>query len=191
MKSFAAVTLACLMVSTSAFTGPTLATRAIGNPFAKKKAAPPAPVKNAPPASTGYPSFASDAAKIKFNVSGGGNYAPPSPYKVPDFSDARLQIERDPAFYAEAAKTRKTAFSRNNEYVFEDGLTVIERDQRRTIPGFLSGSAKSQADKSTIRDDLEIDTLIFGLDPDRFQLLFIAVFGLFALIGGLSGNLNF
>jgi hypothetical protein len=54
----------------------------------------------------------------------------------------------------------------------------------------LTGSAKSQADVSTIRDDLEGDSLIFGLDPDRFQLLFITVFGLFTLVGCLSGNLN-
>ena len=145
----------------------------------------------APPASKGYPSIADSAGKIKFNVAGGGNKAPPSGYKVPNFADARLQIDRDPAFYAEAAKTRTTAFSRTNDYVYEDGLTVIERQQRASIPAFLSGSARSQIDKSSIRDDLEVDTLIFGLDTDRFQLLFLAVFGLFTLVGSLSGNLNF
>ena len=138
-----------------------------------------------------YPSIAKEASKISFNISGGGNKAPGTPYPVPNFADPRLQIERDPEFYAEAAKKRTTAFSRNQEYVYEDGLTVIERDQRAKIPGFLTGSAKSQADLSTIRDDVEIDTLIFGLDTDRFQLLFIAVFGLFTLVGCLSGNLNF
>jgi len=156
-------------------------------PVAKASATAP----SSPPASKGYPSTAKEMAGIKFNVSGGGNKAPGSPYPVPNFADPRLQIERDPAFYAAAAKTRKSAFSGNNEYAFEDGLTVIERQQKATIPGFLSGSARSQIDKSAIRDDLVADQLIFGLDPDRFQLLFIAVFGLFALIGGLSGNLNF
>lgn len=38
MKSVAVVTLA-LLASASAFTAPHMATRAIGNPFAKKKAA--------------------------------------------------------------------------------------------------------------------------------------------------------
>lgn len=41
MKSFAVVTLACMLATASAFTAPTMATRAIGNPF--KKAAAPAP----------------------------------------------------------------------------------------------------------------------------------------------------
>jgi len=147
--------------------------------------------QQAPPSSQGYPSIATAAAGIKFNVSGGGNKAPPGGYQTPNFADARLQIVRDPAFYAEAAKTRKTAFSRSNEYVFEDGLTAIERSQKASIPAFLSGSARSQIDKSAIRDDVAVDTLIFGLDTDRFQLLFLAVFGLFTLVGSLSGNLNF
>ncbi|GFH48763.1 hypothetical protein CTEN210_05239 [Chaetoceros tenuissimus] len=191
MKSVAVVTLACMLATASAFTAPTMATRAIGNPFKKAAAPAPAPAAtSAPPASQGYPSIADSASKIKFNISGGGNKAPPTPYQVPNFADSRLQIERDPEFYKEAAKTRKTAFSRNQEYVFEDGLTEIERKQRATIPGFLTGSAKSQIDESAIRDDVEVDTLIFGLDTDRFQLLFIAVFGLFTLVGSLSGNLN-
>jgi len=107
-------------------------------------------------------------------------------------SDPAKQIERDPAFYAEAAKTRKSKAFRGvtGEYVFDDGLTDLERKQRATIPMFLTGSANSQKDVSTIRSDIETDDLIFGLDPDRFQLLFIAVFGLFTLVGCLSGNLN-
>lgn len=174
-----------------------MATRAVGKKVAKKvakkgkKEVAAVSSKKAPPASKGYPSFADAASKISFSASGGGNKAPPSPYKVPNFADERLQLERDPAFYAEAAKTRTTAFSRSQEYAFDDGLTVLEREQRSTLPTFLTGSAKSQKDVTAIRDDLEVDTLIFGLDTDRFQLLFIAVFGLFTLVGSLSGNLNF
>lgn len=188
MKSFAVLALA-LLASVNAYTAPTMATRAVGK-GGKTKAVPKSSSKS-PPESKGYPSFADAASKISFSVSGGGNKGPGTPYKVPDFSDPRLQVERDPEFYAAAAKTRKTAFSRSNEYVFEDGLTDLERKQRTTIPAFLTGSAKSQIDASSIRDDVEVDTLIFGLDTDRFQLLFITIFGLFALVGGLSGNLNF
>ena len=36
MKSFAVVSLACMLASASAFTAPTMATRAVGNPFARK-----------------------------------------------------------------------------------------------------------------------------------------------------------
>eukprot|EP00980_Cylindrotheca_fusiformis_P023649 scaffold10700_cov108-Cylindrotheca_fusiformis.AAC.13 len=41
------------------------------------------------------------------------------------------------------------------EYVYDDGLSELERKQRKEIPAFLTGSAKSSADASTIRDDLE------------------------------------
>lgn len=142
-----------------------------------------------PPASRGYPSFAEQASKVKFPIAG-PNRAPPVIFKVPDFSDPRLQIKRDPEFYAKAAKTRVSAFTGPKEYVYEDGLTVLERTQRSTLPSFLTGSAKSQADLSTIRSDISTDNLIFGLDPDRFQLLFISIFGLFTLVGCLSGNLQ-
>jgi len=50
MKSVAVVTLACLLASASAFTTAPMATRAVGNPFAKGKAAAAkkaAPVKKA------------------------------------------------------------------------------------------------------------------------------------------------
>ena len=82
-----------------------------------------------------------------------------------------------------------TRLAKKQEFVYEDGLTELERKQRVTIPGFLTGSAKSQIDSTSIRDDIEpVD--YFGLSADRFQLLFISVFGLFTLVGCLSGNLK-
>jgi len=68
---------------------------------------------------------------------------------------------------------------------------VIERKQKKSLPAFLSGSAKSQIDATAIRGDLQADKLLFGLDADRFQLLFIAIFGLLALVGSLSGTVTF
>jgi len=65
------------------------------------KAAPKA--RKPPPASKGYPML---DLGIKFKLSGGGNKAPSGGFSVPDFSDPKLQIKRDPAFYAAAAKTR-------------------------------------------------------------------------------------
>lgn len=54
---------------------------------------------------------------------------------------------------------------------------------------FLSGSARSQVDKSAIVGEIDgVD--YFGLSADRFQLLFISVFGIFTLVGCLSGNLK-
>ena len=101
-----------------------------------------------------------------------------------------MQKERDPAFYAAAAKTRVAPFSsKGKEYVIDDGLTFLERQQRSIAPSFLTGSAKSQAKTEAIRDDVVAEDF-FGLGADRFQLLFITVFGLFGLVGCLSGNLN-
>ena len=76
------------------------------------------------------------------------------------------------------------------DFAYDDGLTDLERKQRATIPIFLTGSAKSQADPSAI-SDVEIQGVdYFGLSADRFQLLMISVFGLFTLVGSLSGNLK-
>jgi len=204
------VVLLAIVASASAFTGPMMATRAIKpkkaapkkglfakkaapkkaapkkGPFAKKAVAKAAPVKNAPPASAGYPSFADKASSFKISgISGGGNKGPQNIWTVPDFSDPKLQKERDPAFYAAAAATRLT---KAKEFVYEDGLTELERTQKATIPLFLTGSAKSQVDQSAIVGDIEgVD--YFGLSSDRFQLLMISIFGLFTLVGSLSGNL--
>jgi len=165
--------------------------RAAPKKAAPKKAASKKVVeKKAPPVSKGYPSFASKAASVAFNVKTSGN-APPKGYKQPFYGQAGLQFERDPAVWAAAAQTRTSPLSNKNiDYAYDDGLTVIERTQRDKLPAFLTGSAKSQADVSTIREDLEADSLIFGLDPDRFQLLFITVFGLFTLVGCLSGTVQ-
>jgi hypothetical protein len=75
-------------------------------------------------------------------------------------------------------------------FAYDDGLTELERKQRATIPAFLTGSAKSNADVSTIRRDIEEQEYPFGLDSDRFQLLFISIFGLFTLVGCLSGSIQ-
>jgi len=143
------------------------------------------------PASQGYPSFSRQSENWKpfAKISGGGNKAPPKYLTVPDFSNPALQIKRDPAFYAAAAADRKAKLA-GSEFAFDDGLTELERKQRKTIPTFLTGSAKSAADKSTIRSDIVAEQFAFGLSADRFQLLFITVFGLFTLVGSLSGNLK-
>jgi len=158
-----------------------------GKAPAKAKAAPKA--RAAPPASQGYPSFAEAAMSFKLpNISGGGNKASTFTLITPDFSNPKLNIERDPAFYAAAAKQRLV--KKVGSFVIDDGLTILERQQRTIAPSFLTGSAKSRADVSTINADVVGDEFLFGLSADRFQLLFITVFGLFTLVGALSGRLN-
>mmetsp|Transcript_24464 Transcript_24464/g.48728 ORF Transcript_24464/g.48728 Transcript_24464/m.48728 type:complete len:219 (+) Transcript_24464:29-685(+) len=157
---------------------------------APKKVAPKKKVagKKGPPESKSYPML---NLKVQFkNVSGGGNKGPNGGFSVPDFSDPKLQITRDPAFYAAAAKTRGAD---NNVFDYDDGLTLLERNQRKNSQKtFLTGGARSQIDASAIRDDIDQSVVdsFFGLDADRFQLLFISIFGVFTLVGSLSGNLK-
>lgn len=140
--------------------------------------------QSAPPASKGYPSFAEAAQNFRLgNISGGGN----KKYE-PVFIHPTINTAPVPAFdYKEAAKSRSI---KATEFVYEDGLTDLERKQRATLPAFLTGSAKSNADTTAIRDDIEFEEFAFGLDSDRFQLLFITFFGLFTLVGCLSGNVS-
>merc|ERR1712238_296972 len=156
--------------------------------FVKKQVA----KKTGPKQSGDYISFADAASKIKFvGYDGGGNKPVPAGFAVPDFSVPSLQKTHDPSFYAAAAKRRKDIFSSSKtDFAYDDGLTAIERKQKGSLDKFLAGSAKNVNDKSKMRNDVVADTLIFGLSPDRFQLLFIAVFGVFSLVGALSGNLN-
>jgi hypothetical protein len=152
-------------------------------PVAKVAAAVSAP--KPPPVSQGYPSFADKAQNFKLgSISGGGNRS-----VKPVFVHPTINTKPAPSFdYKELGKKR---LSKNQEFVFEDGLTELERKQRATIPAFLTGSAKSQADPSTIRDDIVAQEYPFGLNGDRFQLLFISFFGLFTLVGCLSGTIKF
>jgi len=141
-----------------------------------------------PPASKGYPSFAAKAQNFKL---GKGRISGGAAGKViePVFIHPIVNTDPVPDFdYKEAAKARKTP--QQQETVFDDGLTVIERRQKKTLPAFLSGSARSRVKKSEIRTDINDDIYPFGLDGDRFQLLFISVFSLFTLVGALSGSVT-
>lgn len=141
--------------------------------------------RKAPPASKGYPSFAEKAQAYRLGKISGGAAG-----KViqPVFVHPTVNNAPPPSFdYKLAAKAR---LSKNAVFVYDDGLTELERKQRATIPAFLTGSAKSSKIKSEVRKDIEEQEYPFGLSGDYFQLLFISVFGLFTLVGSLSGSLQ-
>jgi len=144
-----------------------------------------ASASKAPPASKGYPSFAAKAQNFKLGkgrISGGAA----GKEITPVFIHPTVNNEPAPSFdYKEAAKARKTP--QTQDYVYDDGLTVIERKQSKTIPAFLTGSARSRVEAEAPRDDIEEQLYPFGLSGDRFQLLFITLFSLFTLVGSLSG----
>lgn len=167
---------------------------------AKKKAAPKkaAPKKQfqlkgataskPPPASKGYPSFAAKTQNFKL---GGGKISGGAAGKtiVPVFVHPTVNNEPVPSFdYKEAAKARKTP--QMQEFVYDDGLTELERRQKKTIPAFLTGSARSKVEAEAVRTDIEVTEYPFGLSADRFQLLFISIFSLFTLVGCLSGSVS-
>jgi len=141
-----------------------------------------------PPPSKGYPSFAAKAQNFRLgkgNISGGAA----GRNIVPVFVHPTLNNEPIPSFdYKEAAKARKTP--QTQEFVYDDGLTVLERKQKKTIPAFLTGSARSKVEAEPVRNDIILTEYPFGLSADRFQLLFISLFSLFTLVGCLSGSVQ-
>lgn len=146
-----------------------------------------ATANKAPPASKGYPSFAAKAQSFKL---GKGKISGGAAGKViePVFVHPTVNTSPPPSFdYKEAAKARKTP--QTQETIFDDGLTVLERKQKKTIPAFLTGSARSKVEPDA-RDDVELQIYPFGLSGDRFQLLFITLFSLFTLVGCLSGTVQ-
>ena len=140
-----------------------------------------------PPASKGYPSIAAKAQAFSFGgkISGGAAGKVITPVFVHPTVNTNPVVQFD---YKEAAKARKTP--QTVDFVYDDGLTIIERKQKKIIPAFLTGSARSRVEKSEIRTDIGEDIYPFGLTGDRFQLLFISIFSLFALVGCLSGNVS-
>jgi len=141
-----------------------------------------------PPPSKGYPSLAAKAQNFRLgkgNISGGAA----GRNIVPVFVHPTLNNEPIPSFdYKEAAKARKTP--QTQEFVYDDGLTLLERKQKKTIPAFLTGSARSKVEAEPVRNDIELSEYPFGLSADRFQLLFISLFSLFTLVGCLSGSVQ-
>jgi len=140
-----------------------------------------------PPESKGYPSFADQVQSFRLGrISGGGNKSINPVFIHPTVNDAAA-----PSFdYKQLGKQRLAKIK--NDFVYDDGLTELERRQRTTIPAFLTGGAKTfkNVDKTAITNDLQISDYPFGLNGDQFQLLFISIFGLFTLVGCLSGSIK-
>ena len=74
----------------------------------------------------------------------------------------------------------KTKQQKKVDYIYEDGLTELERKQRKTQPNFLSGSAKSQIDVDSIRPELADVGNSWTLSPQ--QTLIANCVGLIVLL---------
>ena len=209
MKSIAAV-VSLLLASSSAFSPP-FATRAVAkapakvaakpvakkvadakpapkvmaSPFAKFAAKPAAKVVAKPAAKVVAKAVAKPVVKVVAKPVA-KVVAKPVAKKValakPAFTLPSLKgkVPPKPTIKLSAPSTQRT--KKLGTFVYDDGLTVLERRQRGTPTAtFLTGSAKSRADKSTIRTDLSVGESYF-FSPYDTSILFVFSFVLVSLI---------
>jgi hypothetical protein len=78
---------------------------------------------------------------------------PSKPNALANFlSDAKRKAPPKPKFSVKAPPASRS--KKSGVFVYDDGLTAIERTQRASIPAFLSGSAKPSKVKSDLRPEL-------------------------------------
>jgi hypothetical protein len=77
---------------------------------------------------------------------------------------------------------KTTRVKKNIDYVYDDGLTELERKQRISLPIFLTGSAKSQKDTTAIRPDLFQGTDEYYFSPYDTTLATLGAFAIISLI---------
>ncbi len=81
----------------------------------------------------------------------------------------------------------KSKITKNFNYIYDDGLTDLERKQRATQPNFLSGSAKSQADPSTIDPSLSDVGNSWSLTPQQTLVAnTVALVGLLSIVNAIK-----
>mmetsp|Transcript_3355 Transcript_3355/g.4113 ORF Transcript_3355/g.4113 Transcript_3355/m.4113 type:complete len:120 (+) Transcript_3355:148-507(+) len=87
-----------------------------------------------------------------------------------------------------AAPASKSKPVKKVNFIYEDGLTEIERKQRITQPNFLTGSAKSQIDESSIRPELlEVGSTYSFSQSTTLALVSVATVVILAIIKGGGG----
>ena len=185
MKSFAVV-LALLVATSNAFS-PLLATRAVGKPapakkpvatVAVKKAAPkpvvkkaaPVVAKKAAPVAKAAPAKAAPKPKPVVKVS----------LKAPAFSLPSLKAKPKPKINIQGPKTTRVA--KKVAFAYDDGLTELERKQRKSLPIFLTGSAKSQVDPTSVRPELVKGTDEYFFSPYDTTLATVGALVIISLI---------
>ncbi len=82
----------------------------------------------------------------------------------------------------------KTKPVKKVDFLYEDGLTEIERKQRISQPNFLTGSAKSQIDESSIRPELaDVGSTYSFSQSTTLALLSVSTVLILAIIKGGGG----
>jgi hypothetical protein len=169
MKSTAAFLVLLMAASASAFVPP-MATRVTSaKPAVAKKVEVKKTAVAAKPA-------------VKASVVKGAVKPVASKKTTPAFTLPSLKgkIPQKPKITVSAPSTSRT--KKNVDYVFDDGLTVLERRQRGTPTAtFLTGSANSRAVKSAIRDDIAVGDEYF-LSPYDTSIAVVFFFTLISLI---------
>jgi hypothetical protein len=195
MKSVAAV-VTLLLASSSAFSPP-FATRAVSKPAAKVVAKPVAKVVAKPVAKVVAKPVAKVVAKpvVKAVAKPAAKVVAKAAPKAVAKPVVKKVVAAKPAFklpsltgkippkpkISLAAPSTKRA-KKLGTFVYDDGLTVLERRQRGTATAtFLTGSAKSRPDPSAIRSDLSVGESYF-FSPYDTTVLFVFSFVLISLI---------
>ena len=125
---------------------------AFSNPFAKKEAAPVAKKVVAKAAAKKVVAKAA-AKKVVAKAAPKRKVGAPKPaFKLPSLTG---RTRAKPSINFQMPSTTRS--KKLVDYVIDDGLTVIERKQRGdSTASFLTGSAKSRADKDLVRDDVVV-----------------------------------
>jgi hypothetical protein len=199
MKTFNALLFSLLLGSSSAFT---FATRAVGAK-APVKAAPAKVVAKAAPvkkvvAKAAPAKVVAKAAPVKAVAKAAPVKAAAKAAPAKAAAKAKVGVKAPKlSFSFKAPKVSKVKLAvkplstkvvkKTTNFVYDDGLTELERKQRKTIPAFLTGSAKSQADPSTIRTDLESVGTAYAFSPfDTAVISFVSFWVICLIIKGGS-----
>jgi hypothetical protein len=201
MKSVGVV-LALLVATCNAFS-PLLATRAVGKTVpvaakkpvvaAKKPVAVKTVVKAAPkPVAVKKPVVAkmvapkpvavkkpvvvkAAASKPKFSFGAKSKGAVKAPFSLP-------KVAAKPKAKINIQGPKTTRVKKNVPFVYDDGLSELERKQRKTLPIFLTGSAKSQKDVTAIRPELASGDDEYYFSPYDTTLATLGAFVIISLI---------
>lgn len=81
----------------------------------------------------------------------------------------------------------KAKITKNVGYIYDDGLTDLERKQRATQPNFLTGSAKSRPDPSAIDPSLGDVGNSWSLTPQQTLVAnCVALVGLLSIVNSIK-----
>jgi hypothetical protein len=115
------------------------------------------------------------ASKPKFSFGAKSKGAVKAPFSLP-------KVAAKPKAKINIQGPKTTRVKKNVPFVYDDGLSELERKQRKTLPIFLTGSAKSQKDVTAIRPELASGDDEYYFSPYDTTLATLGAFVIISLI---------